>query len=53
MHRTLLKNGTILDGVGSRAGKPRGVLHVFINGKHALKDGAFQAGVRAGKVLRT
>ena len=35
------------------AGKPQGILHVFVNGEHAVEDGKCRPGVRAGKVLRT
>jgi hypothetical protein len=34
------------------AGKPRGIHHVFINGKHVVRDGAMRELQRAGKVLR-
>ena len=36
----------------SPAGKPVGIHHVFLNGTHVVKDGAYASGVRAGKVLR-
>ena len=34
------------------AGKPRGIHHVFINGRHVVQDGAMKELQRAGKVLR-
>ncbi len=34
------------------AGGPLGIEHVFINGEHAVKAGAYQPGVRAGQVIR-
>ena len=34
------------------AGRPVGIRHVFLNGTHVVKDGAYASGVRAGKVLR-
>jgi N-acyl-D-aspartate/D-glutamate deacylase len=34
------------------AGPSRGIEHVFINGEHAVKAGAYQPGVRAGRVIR-
>jgi N-acyl-D-aspartate/D-glutamate deacylase len=34
------------------AGKPKGIAHVFVNGMQAVKDGAYLAGARAGRVLR-
>jgi N-acyl-D-aspartate/D-glutamate deacylase len=34
------------------AGKPKGVVHVFVNGAHAVKDGSYVTGARAGRVLR-
>ena len=34
------------------AGRPKGISHVFVNGVHAVKDGAYIAGVRAGEVIR-
>ncbi len=40
--------------VGSKpAGRPKGIEHVFINGKQVVKDGAYIQGSRPGKVLRT
>lgn len=39
--------------VGSQpAGKPKGIRHVFINGKQVLKNGSYLEGVRPGRVLR-
>jgi N-acyl-D-amino-acid deacylase len=35
------------------AGRPVGIRHVFLNGAHVVKDGAYASGARAGKVLRT
>jgi len=35
------------------AGKPKGVNHVLINGRQAVKDGSYIPGVRVGRVLRT
>ena len=35
------------------AGKPKGIKHVFINGKQVVQDGTYIKGVCAGKVLRT
>ncbi len=37
---------------GRPAGKPRGIAHVFVNGVHAVRDGSYIAGARAGRVLR-
>jgi N-acyl-D-aspartate/D-glutamate deacylase len=34
------------------AGRPVGIRHVFLNGAHVVKDGAYVAGMRAGRVLR-
>jgi N-acyl-D-aspartate/D-glutamate deacylase len=34
------------------AGKPKGIIHVFINGRHVIKDGSMTGDKRAGKVLR-
>jgi N-acyl-D-aspartate/D-glutamate deacylase len=34
------------------AGKPKGIRHVFINGVHAVKDGEYIKGARAGKLIR-
>ncbi len=34
------------------AGKPKGIRQVFINGEHAVENGEYLPGVRAGKVLR-
>ena len=34
------------------AGKPKGIMHVFINGRQVLKDGSLTGDQRAGKVLR-
>jgi len=35
------------------AARPRGVLHVFINGRHAVKGGKWVEGARPGRVIRT
>jgi N-acyl-D-amino-acid deacylase len=46
---------TILDTppVGDQpAGRPAGIRHVFLNGVHAVNDGAYVHQVRAGRVLR-
>jgi N-acyl-D-amino-acid deacylase len=34
------------------AGRPKGISHVFINGAHAVRDGAYIKDVRAGEVIR-
>jgi N-acyl-D-amino-acid deacylase len=34
------------------AGKPKGMLHVFANGTHVVKDGSYVPGLRGGRVLR-
>lgn len=34
------------------AGRPKGVHHVFMNGRHVVKDGAMTGEQRAGRVLR-
>jgi N-acyl-D-amino-acid deacylase len=34
------------------AGRPKGILHVFTNGTHIVKDGSYVPGARAGRVLR-
>jgi len=34
------------------AGRPVGIHHVFLNGAHVVKDGAYVAGMRVGRVLR-
>jgi N-acyl-D-aspartate/D-glutamate deacylase len=34
------------------AGRPKGIAHVFINGQHAVQNGEFVSGVRAGEVIR-
>jgi len=34
------------------AGRPVGIRHVFLNGTHVVKDGAYVTGARTGKVLR-
>ena len=34
------------------AGRPNGIRHVFINGVHVVKNGAYIEGVRAGRALR-
>jgi N-acyl-D-amino-acid deacylase len=34
------------------AGKPSGIDHVFINGRHAVKSGDYVTGIQAGRVLR-
>jgi N-acyl-D-amino-acid deacylase len=34
------------------AGRPKGIKHVFINGKHVVKDGSMPGEQRSGKVLR-
>jgi N-acyl-D-amino-acid deacylase len=38
---------------GRPAGKPKGIVHVLINGTVAVKDGSYISGVRAGQVIRT
>ncbi len=39
--------------VGNKpAGKPKGIMHVFINGEHVLKYGAVIKNIRPGRVLR-
>jgi len=37
---------------GEPAGRPVGIRHVFLNGTHVVRDGAYASGVRVGKVLR-
>ncbi len=34
------------------AGRPKGIAHVFINGQHAVKNGEYISGARAGEVIR-
>jgi len=34
------------------AGRPKGIVHVFTNGTHVVKDGSYVPGARAGRVLR-
>jgi N-acyl-D-aspartate/D-glutamate deacylase len=34
------------------AGRPKGIVHVFTNGTHVVKDGSYTPGARAGRVLR-
>ena len=34
------------------AGRPKGIAHVFVNGVHAVRDGVYVSGARAGQVLR-
>jgi N-acyl-D-amino-acid deacylase len=38
---------------GRPAGRPAGIRHVFLNGSQVVKDSAYQAGSRAGRVLRS
>jgi len=39
---------------GSRpAARPKGIIHVWINGAQVVKDGRYLEGLRAGQVLRT
>jgi N-acyl-D-amino-acid deacylase len=35
-----------------RASRPKGIRHVFLNGTHVVKDGAYTGSRRAGQVLR-
>lgn len=35
------------------AGKPKGIEHVFINGRHVVKNGTYIEGSRYGRVIRT
>jgi N-acyl-D-amino-acid deacylase len=37
---------------GLPAGKPKGIRHVFVNGRHVVKDSCCTTAVRAGRVLR-
>jgi N-acyl-D-amino-acid deacylase len=37
---------------GLPAGKPKGIRHVFVNGRHVVKDSRCTTAVRAGRVLR-
>ncbi|MFZ2629989.1 MAG: amidohydrolase family protein [Desulfosalsimonadaceae bacterium] len=37
---------------GKPAGKPKGIVHVFINGTVVVKDGSYIPGVRAGRMIR-
>ncbi len=37
---------------GRPAGRPRGIVHVFINGGHVVREGAFTGTARHGRVLR-
>ena len=34
------------------AGKPKGIKHVFLNGKHVVKEGNYAEGSKAGRVIR-
>ena len=34
------------------ARKPKGIEHVFVNGRHVVRDGSYVSGSRAGRVLR-
>ena len=34
------------------AGRPKGIRHVFINGRHVVENGEYISGVRAGEVIR-
>ena len=34
------------------AGRPVGIQHVFLNGRHVVKDGTYVDGAQAGRVLR-
>jgi len=34
------------------AGRPKGVVHVFINGQHAVQNGEYLKEIRAGEVIR-
>jgi N-acyl-D-amino-acid deacylase len=36
----------------SPAGRPKGISHVFINGRHVVENGEYKSGVRAGEVIR-
>jgi N-acyl-D-amino-acid deacylase len=38
---------------GRPAGRPIGIRHVMLNGRHVVRDAEFVAGVRAGRVLRS
>lgn len=37
---------------GRPAGRPRGIVHVFINGGHVVREGAYTGTARHGRVLR-
>jgi N-acyl-D-amino-acid deacylase len=37
---------------GQPAEKPKGIRHVFVNGRHVVRDSCFATGNRAGRVLR-
>lgn len=47
---TVIRNGRVLDGSGN-PWMSRDMVHVFVNGVPALRDGAF-TGQRPGRVLR-
>ncbi len=38
---------------GAGAGRPSGIGHVFINGRHVVRNGSYLADARCGRVLRT
>jgi N-acyl-D-aspartate/D-glutamate deacylase len=38
---------------GGPAGRPVGIVHVFLNGRQVVRDSAYVGGSRAGRVLRT
>ncbi len=37
---------------GRPAERPMGVRHVFVNGRHVVRDSCFATGSRAGRMLR-
>ena len=39
-------------GHGRPAGRPAGIVHVFINGAHVVREGAYNSTARHGRVLR-
>ena len=38
---------------GRPAGRPAGIMHVFLNGQQVVRDSAYVEGSRAGRVLRS
>jgi N-acyl-D-amino-acid deacylase len=44
--------GDVPPTAGRPAAKPRGIRHVFVNGRHVVRNSRFEPGIRAGRVLR-